>query len=193
MQMVLACPFNNLMPRIALEIYGTRNKLRTLANLVVYHEVMLVNGHDVASPVETRSSRVLALVRPLTMKYDAHVTLVYDYYFCKQNKTILYCRTVSKLLPFCNVYKNYRNLYPIFFRCTYCSQSLSFRKSYLGVGVMRCVCGLECEGCDDNDCDDAIVVDDVVVTTGDRGVDNEIDDVGMALDDTANDQIDKCN
>ena len=57
--------------------------------------------------------------------------------------------------------------------------------SYLGVGVMRGVCGLECEGCDDNDGDDAIVVDDVVVTTGDRGVDNEIDDVGMALDDTA--------
>ena len=96
--MVSACPFNNLMPRIALEIYGTRNKLRTLANLVVYHEVMLVNGHDVASPVETRLNRVLALGRPLTVEYDAHVMLVCDY-FCKQNKTILYCRTVSKLLP----------------------------------------------------------------------------------------------
>ena len=51
--------------------------------------------------------------------------------------------------------------------------------------MARGVCGLECEGCDANDGDDAIVTDDVVVTTDDRGVDDEMDDVGMALDDTA--------
>ena len=57
------------------------------------------------------------------------------------------------------------------------------RVPYLGAGVARDVCGLECDGCDVAE-GDAMVVDDVVVTTDDLGVDDEMDDVGMALDDT---------
>ena len=49
--------------------------------------------------------------------------------------------------------------------------------------MARDVCGLECDGCDVAE-GDAMVVDDVVVTTDDLGVDDEMDDVGMALDDT---------
>lgn len=44
--------------------------------------------------------------------------------------------------------------------------------------------GLECDACDVAEGDAMVVVDDVVVTTDDLGVDDEMDDVGMALDDT---------
>ena len=52
----------------------------TLANLVSYHEVMLVNGRGVVSPVETRSNREQVSVRLLKLVCDDHenVMLVYD-------------------------------------------------------------------------------------------------------------------
>ena len=51
--------------------------------------------------------------------------------------------------------------------------------------MARDVCGgLECDGCDVEEGDAMVAVDDVVVTTDDLGVDDEMDDVGMALDDT---------
>ena len=51
--------------------------------------------------------------------------------------------------------------------------------------MARDVCGgLECDGYDVAEGDAMVVVDDVVVTTDDLGVDDEMDDVGMALDDT---------
>ena len=48
------------------------------------------------------------------------------------------------------------------------------------------MCGFECERCDVTDGEDAIVVEDVVVTTAERGVDDETEEVGMTLDDTRN-------